>query len=252
MLHQMKLYRDPFEKIANGTKTVELRLNDEKRRRVQVGDFIEFTMTDEPDRKLQVRVTALHPFGSFTELFASVPKAQCGFAPDVVPDMDAFYSPEQQAANGVLGIEFRLTDLQKFLDAQEYGYSFGETYAVALREVRNERKNEHWIWYVFPQIDGLGWSGTSKYFSIRNLQEARDYFAHPILGARLIEITQALMNCECNDLMVIFGDPDAGKVRSCMTLFKYAAPDEPLFGQVIDRFCMGNEDDRTTSRLYRK
>lgn len=252
MLHQMRLYREPFEKIANGAKTVELRLNDEKRRKVQVGDFIEFSMTDEPARKLQVRVTALHPFGSFAELFASVPREQCGFAPDEVPDMDAFYSPAQQTENGVLGIEFRLTDLQKFLDAQEHGYSFGETYAVALDEVRHEHKNEHWIWYVFPQIDGLGWSGTTAYFSIKNIQEARDYAAHPVLGARLREITQALMDCECDDLMVIFGDPDAGKVRSSMTLFRHAVPDEPLFGQVIDRFCMGSEDYRTTARLYRK
>lgn len=249
MLHQMQLFREPFEKIANGSKTIELRLHDEKRRKVQVGDFIEFCMTENPAMKLQVRVTALHPFADFAALFATLPKEACGFAPEETPDMSRFYSPEQQAAEGVLGIEFRLTDLQKFLDAQEHGYSFGDPYATALEEIRNERKITHWIWYVFPQIRGLGSSDITAYFSIKDLQEAEDYAAHPVLGARLREITQVLLQAECDDLMVIAGRIDAQKIRSCMTLFMYAAPEEPLFRQALDRFCMGNEDYRTVKRL---
>ena len=92
----------------------------------------------------------------------------------------------------MVGIELRMTDLQKYIDAQEKGYDFGEPYQTALSEIKNGRKITHWIWYVFPQIQGLGWSGITAYFSIRDIIEATDYYEHPVLGARLIEITEAL------------------------------------------------------------
>lgn len=119
-LHRMKLKASPFSKIQNGTKTIELRLNDEKRRQVQVGDFIEFTMLDDTAQKLTVRVTALHHFNSFVELYAALQKEKLGYAPDEtpVPDhMDVCYPCDKQEKYGVLGIELRLTDLQKFVDA---------------------------------------------------------------------------------------------------------------------------------------
>ncbi len=172
MLHQMKLKSEPFCKIKSGSKTIELRLNDEKRQQVQVGDFIEFTMLDDTAQKLTVRVTALHHFNSFAELYAALPKEKLGYAPDEMPDpdhMDAYYPRDEQEKYGVLGIELRLTDLQKFVDAQEHGYSFGETYETALSEMRQGQKISHWIWYVFPQIQGLGISGTTAYFSIKDL-----------------------------------------------------------------------------------
>ncbi len=139
MLHTMKLNNKPFEMIENGRKTIELRLNDEKRRKVQIGDFIEFSHIDNPDRKIQVRVTSLHHFDSFNELISEIPKEKYGFKYDelVAPDyMDAFYTREDQEKYGVLGIEFRKTELQKFIDAQEQCYSFGETYQTALKEIK--------------------------------------------------------------------------------------------------------------------
>jgi len=252
MLHQMKLKSSPFHKIKNGTKTIELRLNDEKRQQVLVGDFIEFTMMDDASQKLTTRVTALHRFNTFAELYENLPKEKIGYAPDETPNpnhMDEYYPREKQEQYGVLGIELRLTDLQKFVDAQEHGYSFGETYATALSEIKRGRKISHWIWYVFPQIQGLGWSGTTAHFSIKDLNEARDYNAHPILGDRLVEISNALMNLECSDPMVIFGNPDAYKLRSCMTLFKYAAPEQDVFQRVLDKFCCGGEDENTLKIL---
>lgn len=252
MLHQMKLKSAPFHKIKSGSKTIELRLNDKKRQQVQVGDFIEFTMLNDTAQKLTVRVTALHHFDSFAELYAALPKEKIGYASNITPDpghMDAYYPREKQEKHGVLGIEIRLTDLQKFVDAQEHGYSFGENYETALSEMKQRQKISHWIWYVFPQIQGLGISGTTAYFSIKDLNEAKDYYAHPVLGARLIEITEELLKFQTDDPMTVFGYPDAYKVRSCMTLFKYAAPEQELFQKVLDKFCRGVEDDKTVDVL---
>ena len=248
MLHKMKLKLSPFEKIKNGSKTIELRLYDEKRQRVSIGDFIEFTCLDDPKQKIQTRVTALHRFTTFAELYAALPIEKLGYSPTGTPDpnhMDEYYSREDQEKYGVLGIELYCTDLQKFIDAQDSGYSFGETYATALSEMKQGYKVSHWIWYVFPQIQGLGLSGTTAFFSIHDLSEAEDYYAHPVLGARLVEICEALLNIASDDPMSVFGYPDAFKVRSCMTLFKHAAREQAVFQKVLDKFCQGNEDEKT-------
>lgn len=248
MLHKMKLKQDPFEKIKNGSKTIELRLFDEKRQHVQIGDFIEFSLMNNPNEKIQTRVIVLHHFDSFLELYGNLPKEKLGYktGETLEPNyMDAYYSREEQEKYGVVGIEIRLTDLQKFIDAQNFGYDFGKTYNTALAEMKHGRKISHWIWYVFPQIQGLGSSGTTAYFSIKNLQEAVDYAAHPVLGTRLIEIVSALLDIKIDDPMVVFGYPDAFKLRSCMTLFKYAVPENDLFQRVLDKFCLGNDDDKT-------
>ena len=248
MLHQMKLRLSPFVEIKNGSKTIELRLYDEKRQKVRIGDYIEFTCLDKPKQRIQTRVTALHRFTSFAELYAALPKEKLGYNPTDTPapnHMDEYYSREDQERYGVLGIELYCTDLQKFIDAQESGYSFGETYATALSEMKQGYKVSHWIWYVFPQIQGLGLSGTTAFFSIHDLSEAEDYYAHPVLGARLIEICEVLLHIASDDPMSVFGYPDAFKVRSCMTLFKHAAPEEVVFQKVLDKFCRGIEDEKT-------
>ncbi len=252
MLHRMKLKIAPFKKIKNGSKTIELRLNDEKRQKVQVGDFIEFSCLDEPKQKIQTRVTALHHFSSFEELYTALPKEKLGYTPAETPNpdhMDEYYPREKQEQYGALGIELYLTDLQKFIDAQDHGYGFGETYQTALAEMKQGEKLSHWIWYVFPQIQGLGLSGTTAYFSIKDLSEAKDYYAHPVLGARLIEITETLLYIGTDDPMAVFGYTDAFKMRSCMTLFKHAAPEQDLFQKVLDKFCRGNDDEKTLDIL---
>jgi len=252
MLHHMKLQSSPFEKIKNGSKTIELRLNDEKRQQVQTGDFIEFSCLDNLDDKIQTRVTALHRFSTFAELYASLPKEKLGYTASETPvpeHMDKYYSHENQEKYGVLGIELYFTDLQKFVNAQNHGYGFGETYQTALAEIRQGRKISCWMWYIFPQMQGLGWSGTTAYFSIKDLAEAKDYYAHPVLGARLNEITEELLNIATDDPMAVFGYPDAYKLRSCMTLFKYAAPEQELFQKVLDKFCRSVEDEQTRKIL---
>lgn len=254
MMHRMKLNPEPFRKIQNGTKTIELRLFDEKRRQVKPGDYIEFSNTEHPEERIQTRVTVLHRFRSFAELYDALPLLQCGYTEETIADaapgdMETYYPKDEQLQYGVVGIELRMTDLQKFLDAQNDGYQFGSDYPTALAEVRNGEKQSHWMWYIFPQIQGLGRSGTTAYFSIHDLSEAQDYYQHPILGTRLVEIARALLTLATDDPMAVFGVPDAYKLRSCMTLFREAAPEEPIFQQVLEKFCLGTPDENTMTIL---
>ncbi|MBO4878381.1 MAG: DUF1810 family protein [Ruminococcus sp.] len=252
MLHNMKLKDEPFAMIEDGRKTIELRLNDEKRRKVQPGDFICFTHITQPERMIQVRVTALHPFPGFRELFEALPAEKCGFAPgETVPDgyMDSFYPVEEQKRYGVLGIEFRRTDLQRFIDAQEQGYEDAAAYSTAIDEIRAGEKNEHWMWYVFPQIKGLSTDPVTEYFALNGITEARDYLEHLLLGSRLREAASELMKLDTDDPVAVFGLIDAYKLRRCMTLFAHIAKDEELFLYVLDKYCMGSFDDDTIALI---
>ena len=129
--------------------------------------------------------------------------------------------------------------LDRFLDAQRGDY------AAALAEVRRGRKTSHWMWYIFPQIAGLGQSSTARYYSIRDLEEAREYYAHPVLGQRLREISGALLVLRGSDPVAVFGGIDSMKLKSSMTLFAVAAPDDPLFQQVLDKYYAGEQDALT-------
>jgi uncharacterized protein (DUF1810 family) len=136
--------------------------------------------------------------------------------------------------------------LQRFVDAQEDA----AIYARALAELRAGRKQGHWIWFVFPQIAGLGRSPMSQAYAIRSLEEARAYLAHPLLGPRLRESTEALLAAAPGaSAEAILGGIDAIKVRSSMTLFHRAAPEERLFGDALDRFYGGEVDPETDLRL---
>ncbi len=135
-------------------------------------------------------------------------------------------------------------DLQRFVDAQDQS----GTYQAALAELRAGRKTSHWMWFVFPQIAGLGQSPISRRFAISSLDEARAYLAHPILGPRLTESARALTQLPAGSAEQIFGGIDALKLRSSMTLFARAAPGEPLFAQVLDRY-FGAQADDATDRL---
>ena len=136
-------------------------------------------------------------------------------------------------------------DLDKYISAQS------RDYACALAEIRSGRKRSHWMWYIFPQLQGLGFSSTAQYYGIRDLEQAKDYMAHPVLGPRLVEISEALLTLESSNPSAVMGYPDDLKLRSCMTLFELAAPNEPVFGRVLDKFYRGRRDDRTLALLGR-
>ena len=136
-----------------------------------------------------------------------------------------------------------MSDLSRFHKAQEYDY------AEALAEIRRGRKTSHWIWYIFPQLVGLGRSPMVEYYGIQGLQEAVDYLKDPVLGSRLIEISEALLALDsCNPLEVM-GAPDDLKLRSSMTLFREADPGCEVFGKVLDKFYHGKPDRRTLKLL---
>ena len=137
-------------------------------------------------------------------------------------------------------------DLDRFREAQEHSY------ATALAELRAGRKRTHWIWYVFPQIDGLGRSATARRYAISGLDEAKAYLADPILGARLLECAQSLLALDERDPYLIMGPPDDLKLRSSMTLFEVAGEGEARwqpFSDVIDEFYGGKRDQATLDRL---
>jgi uncharacterized protein (DUF1810 family) len=134
--------------------------------------------------------------------------------------------------------------LQRFVDAQDDD----GTYQSALRELRDGRKRSHWMWFIFPQLAGLGQSPTSRRYAISSLEEARAYVEHPVLGPRLEECAQALLQRTGGSARDIFGGIDAMKLRSSMTLFHRADPDNALYSEVLDRYFDG-EHDSATDRL---
>ena len=136
-------------------------------------------------------------------------------------------------------------DLQRFVAAQDAA----GTYDRATAELRGGRKTSHWMWFIFPQIAGLGYSPASRTYAISSLDEARAYLAHPVLGARLIECATILARVPGRSAEQILGEVDALKLRSCITLFMHAAPGEPVFGQVLDRYFDGIPDPATEQRI---
>ena len=134
-------------------------------------------------------------------------------------------------------------DLVRFIEAQ------AGVYEGVLAELRRGHKSGHWMWFVFPQIAGLGQSAVSQHYAIASLDEAWAYVAHPVLGPRLRECAAVVLAIQERSAEAIFGSIDAMKLRSSMTLFHRAAPDEPVFGEVIDRFFDGRADTRTDELL---
>jgi uncharacterized protein (DUF1810 family) len=135
-------------------------------------------------------------------------------------------------------------DLDRFVAAQDAAGS----YQQAVAELQTGRKTSHWMWYVFPQVAGLGQSPTSKLYALSSVDEASDYLAHPVLGPRLRECAEILAGLSGRTAEQIFGGIDAMKLRSAMTLFRLADPDEPLFGRVLDQY-FGGVSDPATERL---
>jgi uncharacterized protein (DUF1810 family) len=133
--------------------------------------------------------------------------------------------------------------LERFVRAQE------GTYAAAVGELRAGRKTSHWMWFVFPQIAGLGRSPIAQRYAIGSLAEAQAYVGHPVLGARLVECARILTGLPGSSAEDVFGSIDALKLRSSMTLFARAAPDEPVFAEVLAQYFGGIADPATLERL---
>lgn len=133
--------------------------------------------------------------------------------------------------------------LERFLIAQQ------NYYRTALQEVQEGQKRSHWMWFIFPQIDGLGYSETARYYAIKDLDEAREFLEDSTLGRNLIEISQALLEVEYDDATEVMGWPDDLKLKSAMTLFELAKPECEVFQKVLDKFFRGERDQRTVELL---
>ena len=136
--------------------------------------------------------------------------------------------------------------LGRFVQAQQ------DDYQQALAEISAGRKRTHWMWYIFPQIDGLAFSSTSKLYSIKSIEEAKAYLDHPILGPRLLECAEAALRVEGRSAAEIFGSPDDLKLRSCATLFACAAPPGSVFDRLLEKYYDGERDPRTLQLLQFK
>jgi len=136
-------------------------------------------------------------------------------------------------------------DLNRFVEAQR------TTYERALAELRGGRKRSHWMWYVFPQLAGLGRSATAERYAIASLAEAQAYLKHPVLGPRLIECATAVLDVEGRSAHEIFGSPDDWKLRSCATLFALASAPESVFSRLLAKYFDGRQDEQTVRLLSR-
>lgn len=134
--------------------------------------------------------------------------------------------------------------VERFKKAQENDYD------IALSEIKNGRKRSHWMWYIFPQIAGLGMTETSKHYAIKDIREATDYLLDAELGIRLVTICRALLELETNDPHAVFGSPDDLKLKSSMTLFDAVPATFPIFHHVLDKFYGGERDKRTLELLH--
>jgi uncharacterized protein (DUF1810 family) len=134
-------------------------------------------------------------------------------------------------------------DLGRFVSAQE------DDYEQALSEIRSGRKRSHWMWYIFPQFDGLGFSPTSRLYAIKSLAEAEAYLRHPVLGPRLAECAEAALRIEGRSAYEVFGSPDDMKLRSCATLFAQVSPVGSVFHRLLDRYFQGEPDSKTLRLL---
>lgn len=135
------------------------------------------------------------------------------------------------------------SDLSRFVSAQE------GIYASVLSELRNGRKRTHWMWFIFPQVVGLGFSSTTQFYAIKSIEEARQYLNHPVLGPRLLECSEAVLAVEGRSVAEIFGHPDDMKLKSSMTLFAYVAGPDSTFVRVLEKYFNGEQDTRTLQIL---
>ena len=188
--------------------------------------------------------------GKHTELFFFVTRIGCGMGGYRDEEMAQFFREALNLKNVCLPKSFVDTlsngkidfDLERFVEAQNMVYD------MAFREIKEGQKRGHWIWFIFPQIKGLGHRYNSEYYGISGVKEAKAYLEHPLLGVRLREITQAMFDCGNPSADDILGFPDVLKVRSCMTLFDMVSPND-IFKQVLDKYYDGKPCDKTIWRL---
>ena len=219
---------------------------------------VDFGKDIRKDNEVKAAVERFIEFAkTHTELFFMVTRIGCGIAGYYDDEMALFFKDALELKNVSLPKSFVDAlgggevnyDLDRFVKAQDSGWA---TYSDALNEIKEGHKCGHWIWYIFPQIKGLGHSHNSEFYGISSKGEAKAYLEHPELGKRLREITMALLDCNNPSAFYILGFPDVLKVQSCMTLFDLVSPND-IFYEVLEKYYEGKRCDKTIKRLgYRE
>ena len=256
MKHIMKLDEENYCAIENGYKTIELRLYDEKRRQISLGDTIEFVCSGNNAKTLTRTVKSLHRFESFDELYRNLPLLKCGYTPFTwqyakSEDMRRYYTEDQQKRYGVIAIEFEENFLTKFRVGQAGKLPFCSSYETALEEIKNGLKTSHWMWYVFPQLKGLTTDPVTEFYALSDIEQAKQFLCDELLGAHIKEAASLLLQLHKNDPVSVLGLIDAYKLKSSMTLFD-AIYKGDVFSDVLDKFCLGQRDCITLTLLVEK
>ena len=226
--------------------------------RKKFGAVCDFGKDVRKDNEVKAAVDRFIAFAKgHTELFFFVTRVGCGIAGYHDDEMAQFFKDTLELKNVSLPKSFVDAlgggevdyDLDRFIKAQDSGLA---TYSEALSEIKEGHKRGHWIWYVFPQIKGLGHSYNSEFYGISSKDEAKAYLEHPELGKRLREITKALLDCNNPSAFNVLGFPDVLKVQSCMTLFDLVSPND-IFNEVLEKYYEGKRCEKTVKRLgYRE
>lgn len=250
MERSIKVSEESYNSISAGFKSIEIVAKNDVTQEIADGDILILSTVEYPNRVIRKTVAETKPISDFDKFYGILPLLRCGYTPFTLDkastnDLLERCGLDAQQKNELICIEYEEESLQRFTIGQSGGMPDCSSYDVALSEIRNGRKETHWIWYIFPLIKGLTNDTVTEYFALKSVDEAKYYIEHPVLGKRLKEITDELLKLDKNDPVSIFGMGDSFKLRACMTLFSAIAPEIELFQNVIEKYCMGMRDKYT-------
>ena len=247
MTYKIEISENSYRAFIAGYKSAEICLYDIDCQKLKAGDTVLLTFRENNVEKTVRKITV---YPDMTALYNNAQMLKCGYTPFTLRersphDAEKYFTKNELTKYYVAYIEFEEIPLQRFLSGHAGDIPNCSSYATALSEIKNGKKTTHWIWYVFPQIKGRTIDDVTEYYALDGKKEAEMFLSHPVLGQRLIEITQALMSLDAYDLVSIFGMVDAFKLVACMTLFDSISENTTLFSDVLDKYFFGNRDSDT-------
>jgi Uncharacterized conserved protein len=256
MERSIKVSEESYNSISAGFKSIEIVAKNDVTQEIADGDILILSTVEYPNRVIRKTVAETKPISDFDKFYGILPLLRCGYTPFTLEkastnDLLKRFGITAHHKTDMVCIEFEEEPLQRFTVGQSGVMPDCSSYDVALSEIRNGRKETHWIWYIFPQIKGLTSDIVTEYFALKSVDEAKSYIEHAVLGNRLKKLTDELLKLDTNDPVSIFGMGDSFKLRACMTLFSAIAPEIELFQNVIDKYCMGVRDKYTDTIIIK-
>lgn len=247
MTYKIEISENSYRAFIAGYKSAEICLYDIDCQKLKAGDTVLLTFRENNVEKTVRKITV---YPDMTALYNNAQMLKCGYTPFTFRqksphDTEIYFTNDELSNHRIAYVEFEELPLQRFLSGHAGDIPDCSSYATALSEIKNGKKTTHWIWYVFPQIKGRTIDDVTEYYALDGRKEAELFLSHPILGQRLLEITNTLMSLDAYDLVSIFGMVDAFKVVACMTLFDSISENTTLFSDVLDKYFFGNRDSDT-------